>query len=139
MVLQLIRTSCLCYNNQCITKLGAPDLNLSIYTWFSWHYFIEQFSMFFSCFSAQKHHSKLIWTFQTHWVESSTQSSIVINNIFSSEYSLYYQTHRYKNKSSLDSLYSHHFYIPLGCNNTYKVKYMNQMSKFNFKEKNAKI
>ena len=138
----MLGTLCPCYNNNCLTKLWYPAHNFSIYTWFLTlfsHYFIEQFSMLFLCFSAQKHHSKLIWTFQTHWVESSTQSSIVINNIFSSEYSLYYQTHRYKNKSSLDSLYSHYFYISLGCNNTYKVKYMNQKSKFNFKEKNAKI
>ena len=34
-VLQLILTSCACYNNNCITKLGAPDHNFSIYTWFS--------------------------------------------------------------------------------------------------------
>ena len=38
-MLQLIGTSCLCYNNTCITKLLSPDLTFSIYTWFSWHCF----------------------------------------------------------------------------------------------------
>ena len=38
-VLQLIGNSCYCYNNNCITKLWAPAINLSIYTWFYWHCF----------------------------------------------------------------------------------------------------
>ena len=44
-VLQLLGNSCSCCNNNCITKLWAPDLNLSIYKWFYWHYFIEKISM----------------------------------------------------------------------------------------------
>ena len=41
--------------------------------------FIEQFSMIFSAFKTQVCHSKIIWTFQNHWVESSTQYSWIIH------------------------------------------------------------
>ena len=49
-VLQLLGNSCSCSNNTCITKLWDPDLTFSIYTWVSWHCFIEHFSMFSSSF-----------------------------------------------------------------------------------------
>ena len=52
-VLQLLVTSCSCYNNNCITKLWAPALTSSIYTLFSWHfsqYFIEHFQCYFRVF-----------------------------------------------------------------------------------------
>ena len=81
-VLQLLVNSWLCHSNTRITKVWATAINLSIYTWFSWNYFIEQFSMFSSKFETQVHHSKLIWTFQTNCVKYSTQSSWVIQNTF---------------------------------------------------------
>ena len=50
-VLQKIVILCSCYNNHCITKLLAPDINFYIYTWFSWYCFLE----LFQCYP---HHSK---------------------------------------------------------------------------------
>ena len=38
-VLQLLGTSCSCYNNNCITKLWAHDPTFSIYKCFYWHCF----------------------------------------------------------------------------------------------------
>ena len=74
-VLQLLGNWCSSYNNNCITKLWAPDINVSIYTCFSWH-------CFYISFQCYLHHYKLLRTLQNHWVESSTQSSRVIQNIF---------------------------------------------------------
>ena len=46
-VLQLLGTSCLCYNNNCITKLWYSALTFSIYTWFSWHCFLHSYKLKF--------------------------------------------------------------------------------------------
>ena len=54
-VLKLLGNPCSCYNNNCITKLWAPAITFSIYTWFLdtfSHYFIEQCQCYFN-------HSKL--------------------------------------------------------------------------------
>ena len=37
MVLQLLVTSCSCYNNNCIPTFLAHDITFSVYKWFSWH------------------------------------------------------------------------------------------------------
>ena len=38
-LLQLLGISCSCYSNKCITKIWAPALTFSIYTWFYWNCF----------------------------------------------------------------------------------------------------
>ena len=86
-VLQLLGTSCSCYNNNFRTKCVSPALTFYIYTWLFWHCFhtvlYNRISMLFSSFLTQVHCYKLIWIFQTHWVKSiSTQSSRVIQNIW---------------------------------------------------------
>ena len=54
----------------------------------SWYYFLYLYMLILTLFShcyienvqCFSHHYKLIWTFKTHWVESSTQSSWFIHN-----------------------------------------------------------
>ena len=65
-------------------------LLLSIFTWFSlstvFHSEQHCFPSITYSFQCSFHVSNLIQTFQTDWVESSTQSSLVIQNSFSVDY-----------------------------------------------------
>ena len=62
-VLHLLGTSCSCYNNNCIPKLWYNALTFSI------HKFYRIVLILFSSLLTQIHYSKIIWSFQTSWVE----------------------------------------------------------------------
>ena len=76
-VLQLLGYWCSCYNNDCVTKLWAPYLNFSIYTWRSWHYFC---TVLYSSFQCSFHHSKLKFVILKSY-EISTSLSWILNSI----------------------------------------------------------
>ena len=109
-MLKLLGTSYSCYNNNFITKLWSPDINFSIYTQFSWHCFLEQFSMFSSIYETQVRHSTLLWKFQTNWVDTSTQFSRVIHNTLF--FRFFASCQMYKQITTVSSLkISHLFFL----------------------------
>ena len=75
MVLQLLGTSCW-YRDNCITKL-----------WAHCSYFLYLCMVFCQhCFHSEQHRFPALRKFQTDWFESSTQSSLVIQNCCSVDY-----------------------------------------------------
>ena len=90
-MIKLLGTSCLCYNNNCITKLWAPGLNLFIHTWF-----ID--TAFYNSFQYSPYHSKLKYVVLNSYENFKlTESTTQINPVES------FRTHR----SSESSGYCH--------------------------------
>ena len=76
MVLQLLRASCW-YCDNCITKLWAHcSYYLYLYMVFCQH-----------CFHSEQHFFPVLRTFHTDWVLAGPQSSLVIHNYWSIDYS----------------------------------------------------
>ena len=91
-MLQLQGASCSWYNNNCINKLWDTALTFSIYTWFSWNYFLKRLK-----FSLRHYKLKSI-TLKSHWYFKLIEASPKLNPVKS-----------FRKKCSSDSYLS---YIP---------------------------
>ena len=89
-VLQLLGNSCSCYNINCITKLWAPALNLSIYTWFSWHCFSLFSRTIFNVIFELNPQLNLVESFRTH---ISSDSSVSCQNTYMLPWIWFIQLH----------------------------------------------
>ena len=73
-VIQLIGTSLLCYNNICIANLWDPALTFSIFKCFSWHFFTLFYRTVFNVLFKNISSSSSFWT---HMIISNWLSRII--------------------------------------------------------------